>query len=161
MTDLGDLGAKWVKEESQDQNMDDRIFAAVRAYARREFAALIPKVIYRLQRLPATGVYGDDYAFKTLWDEYCYEIQEGPFDLPGVLSPAGAWDHTIPAFLDDVIERIPHHQAILLSVFAAWELEVNDEKLIGSLWLDGIRQVLRSRLAEKAGERRLYRFVSS
>jgi hypothetical protein len=139
----------------------ERAYQAVTAYSRSEFKALVPKVIHRLQRLPATGIYGDDYNYNTLWDEYCHEVQEGPFDLPWDWggSPATAWEQTIPAFINDVIDRIPPHAAVLLSVFARAELDEEDDAgLTGSIWLDGIRQVLRNWVDEQAGGRSLHRF---
>ena len=39
---------------------------AVWRYGWERFAALARKVIFRLQRLDASGIYGDDYQHKTL-----------------------------------------------------------------------------------------------
>jgi hypothetical protein len=111
------------------------------------------KVIYRLQRIKASGIYGDDYNYKTLWDEYCQEAQSGPVELL-----AGAWHVTILPLLDDVVERIPRHAALLLSIAAAWELDEDDAGSIGAYWPDGIREVLRGRIREEAGQRNLYQF---
>ncbi len=75
----------------------------------------------------------------------------GPHDLL-----ESAWELTITPFVDDVIERIPRHAAVLLSIIAAWELGEDDAPYIsGSLWPDGIRHVLQDRLAEQAGMRSL------
>jgi fructosamine-3-kinase len=49
-------------------------------YGWERFAALARKVIYRLQRLDASGICGDDHQHKTLWDEFCHEVQWGPSD---------------------------------------------------------------------------------
>ena len=101
---------------------------AVLVYARIELKGLARRVIYRLQRIDASGIYGDDYAYKSLWDERCHEVQEGPVDQLDY-----AWTQTLCPILDDVIDRLPHHTAVLLSVFAAWELgEDNNLDLIGS-----------------------------
>ncbi len=87
---------------------------AVCAYARKEFQVLTRKVIYRLQRIRASGIYGDDYIYKTLCDEYCHEVQEGSHDMPGLMglpSIAGAWEMTLQPLLEDVIESVPRHAA--------------------------------------------------
>ena len=127
---------------------------AVRTYARVEFEVLTRRVIFRLQRFRASGIFGDDYAYKTLWDEYCHEVQQGPHDLL-----QGVWEGTMSPFLDDVIERLPSHVAVLLSIFAVWELEEHDEAcIVGAVWPDGIRSVLRSEVAALAGKRSLDRF---
>jgi hypothetical protein len=48
---------------------------AVLVYAQIEFEGLSRRVIHRLQRINAAGIYGDDYAYKSLWDEWCHEVQ--------------------------------------------------------------------------------------
>ena len=124
---------------------------AVLVYAQIEFEGLSRSVIHRLQRINAAGIYGDDYAYKSLWDEWCHEVQEGPHDLLD-----GAWAQTLCPILDDVIDGVPRHAAVLLSVFAAWELdEDNDPNIIGSFWANGIRRLLQDRLGQEAGRRRL------
>lgn len=129
----------------------DATYKAVCAYGRSEVEGLARRVIHRLQRIDATGIYGDDYAYRSLWDEWCHEVSEGPHDQLD-----GAWDMTLDPILDDIISRIPHHAAVLISTYAAWELEEdNDPMLIGSLWAEGIRQVLRIQLNEVASRRRL------
>ena len=139
---------------SSDENWEavlDNTYEAVCAYARTECAALVRKVIYRLQRVAATDIYGDDYIYKTLWDEYCHEVQEGPHDFL-----EDAWEQSISTWIDEVIDRIPQHQAVLLSVFAARELDEGDDpNIVGSYWPDGIRQLLEGKLAEEAGCRGL------
>lgn len=129
------------------------IDAAVRDFARAEFAALGRKAIHRLQRINASGIFGDDYIYKTLWDEYCHEVQEGPHDLLEY-----AWDQTLETVMDDVVERVPRHVAVLLSIFATWELdEEDDPNLVGSVWPEGLKRVLQAHLAEQAGMRNLHR----
>ena len=119
-----------------------------RVGGRIEFAALTRKVIHRLQRFQASGIFEDDYIYKTLWDEYCHEAQVGPHDLL-----ESAWELTITPFLDDVIERIPNHSAMLLSIYAAWQLGQDEAEFVGSFWTDGIRLVLQDRLHEQAAKR--------
>jgi hypothetical protein len=131
----------------------DGTHEAVRDFARAEFAALARKAIHRLQRINALGIFGGDYIYNTLWDEYCHEVQEGPHDLLEC-----AWDQTLETVTEYVVERVPRHVAVLLSIFAAWKLdEEDDPNLIGSVWPNGIKRVLRDRLAEQAGMRNLHR----
>jgi len=124
---------------------------AVCDFARTEFAALARKAIHRLQRIPASGIFGDDYIYKTLWDEYCHEIQEGSHELLEC-----AWEQSLETVLDAVVENIPGHSAVLLSVFAAWDLdEQDDPALIGAVWPAGIKRVLHEGISEHAGMRNL------
>lgn len=139
----------------------ERTHKAVRAYARVEIDVLARKVIYRLQRFPASGIYGDEYKYKSLWDEYCHELQEGPHDLPGPFgnSPTEAWQMTMSPFINDVVDAVPQHSAVLLSIAAFWELDIEeDEQLIGAVCSDDIGEVLLNRINEHAGARSLHRF---
>ena len=76
---------------------------AVRTFGRFEIQALARKLIYQLQRFPASGIF-EERGFKTLWDEFCFNSQEGPFDLPEV--GARGWDQTLDGFLDELVARI-------------------------------------------------------
>lgn len=122
---------------------------AVRTFARYEIQVLARKLIYQLQRLPASGIF-EEHRFKTLWDEFCYNSQSGPFHD----QIARAFEHALDGFLAELSGRIPAHIAPLLSNYAAWEL---DEAVAGD-WTEGIREVIRKRLTAYAINRRLGRF---
>lgn len=65
---------------------------AVHSHARVEIRSLARRAKYRLQRLEATDIYGGDYKFKSLWDEFCHEAQEGntkSSEVPGVMFSTG------------------------------------------------------------------------
>ena len=137
----------WLKELKETHK-------AVRSYARIEYEALVRKVIYRLQRINASGIFDSDYRYKTLWDEYCHEVQEGPTN-----QIEHAWENTITPFLDDVTERIPNHTAVLLSIFASWELgEDDDPEFIKFVNPDLIRTILENQLKKQAIDRKLLKF---
>ena len=126
--------------------------AAVRAFARIEIEALTRKVIHSLQRLRSSGIFGDDYLYKSLWDEYCHEVQDGPHAML-----EGASNLNIDPFLDHVVEQVPHHVGVLLTIYAAWELDEHDDaNLVGPVWPDVIKRLVRDSLAKKAGMRSLH-----
>lgn len=111
-------------------------------YGREEFAALVRKVVFRLQRWPASGIYGKYRPHKTLWDEYRYEVLHGPTE-----PYEWAWDETLNPILNDVIDRIPPHSAKLLSVYAAsLQDAVDDAEVIGTVWREGMRNTLKMAL---------------
>jgi hypothetical protein len=56
-------------------------YSAVMKFGAVRFDALARTTIWHLRRLEASGIWGDDHAHRTLWDEVCYEVQEGPFDI--------------------------------------------------------------------------------
>lgn len=125
--------------------------AAVRKYARIEIQALTRKVIFRLQRIPASGIFGDVYAYKSLWDEYCHEMQQGPHEILH-----HAWDQTLDPIIDELIDRIPKHSAALLSQYSTLDIdEAEDSDLDEAVWPEGMRVVLSKRLSEQAGLRNL------
>jgi hypothetical protein len=134
-----------MSETDQDWNDAlDRTHEAVRQFARSEFGALTRKVIYRLRRFPASGIYGSE-KHKTLWDEYCYEQNMGPSD-PQIVT---AWNGTLSPHFQEVIESIPAPTAILLSIYSIWDLDASLE-LCGSIWQDGMKEVLEKSLIDQA-----------
>ena len=132
--------------------------AAVIEFARNAYLTLARKVIFHLQRIDASGIYGDDYRHKTLWDEYCHEVQEGPYTLL-----EAAWDSSIDPLCDFVIGKIPPQEAALLTIGATWDLD-RDEELGGveiAVAPALIQQNLKRILAELAGARDMARFDPS
>src|SRR4051794_1514275 len=84
---------------------------AVLVFASTAYETLARRVIFRLQRIKATGIYGDDYQHRTLWDEYCHEVQEGPYE-----PLESAWEAAIDPILDSLIQKISPHEAVLLTI---------------------------------------------
>jgi hypothetical protein len=125
----------------------ERTHRSVRAFAHVQFNDYARKIRYRMQRFPASGIYGCNLQHKTLWDEFCYEKQNGETDD---LRPA--WEQTLGPYLDEVIKSIPTETAVLLSIFSCWELEGALE-LCGSVWPDGMKEVLEKSLVDEAMRR--------
>lgn len=124
---------------------------AVRDFGRAELRSLTRRAIHRLQRLEPSRVFGDDYRFKSLWDEYCHEMQDGPHELL-----ANAWDHVISKTVNHLVESIPRETAVLLTILAADPLDEDvGANLTGSVWNEGIAQLILERLTEEAGRRSL------
>ena len=121
---------------------------AVMKYGEIEFQGLVRRVIYRLQQFPASGIYGDAYTYKTLWDEWCHEVQEGPHDLL-----EWAWDQTLPPFFKDVIDRVPAHTRELLSKYAQWELDLDLDSEPG---LEDTLRLLMDRVSGVAASRDIW-----
>ena len=122
---------------------------AVYDYARAEVRSLARRAIYRLQRIKASGIYGGEYKFKSLWDEYCHEVQNGPYE-----PLEGAWEDVLSKTVKEIIDSIPRETAMLLTILAIYDLDEDDgSELIGSVWNEGISQLLERRLAGEAGFR--------
>ena len=135
---------------------------AVMRFAAVRFGQLASRVIWRLRRIPATGIFSDDFACRTLWDEYCVEVQEGPFDGPevfGLPDVSSAFGMTIDPFLQAEIEALPKHEAVLLTLRAIDEWD--DEQLMrsaGSIREDAMIEMLRDTLRREASDVDLSKF---
>lgn len=122
----------------------ERTHEAVRKFSRREFSTYARRVTYRMQRFAACGIYGDDLKHKTLWDEYCYEQHNGPTEA--LLT---AWAETLKPYFDEVLKSIPVDTAVLLSIYSVWELD-GPLETCGSIWLDGMKEMLENFLVDEA-----------
>lgn len=91
---------------------------AIRNYSKTRFSALARDASAQLEQFEATGIFGDDYKHRTLWDEYCHEIQEGPH---GPLK--FAFDTTVVPIVQAIVEAIDNPEAILLTIGARWHLD--------------------------------------
>jgi hypothetical protein len=142
-------------EEADDVNCwDCPTHNTVLAFAESRYAALARKVIFRLQRIEASGIYGDDDQHRTLWDEYCHEVQNGPYDML-----EGAWRATVDPIFLNVIEAVPHQEAALLTVGAMWNLDRDvDMKGETPVARDLIYRSLEREAANAAMERDMSRF---
>ncbi len=91
----------------------EAIHKAVLTYGQVEFEALARRVIHHLQRMPASGIFGDDFRYRSIWDEWCHEVQEGPHELL-----EHAWDDAILPIINATLESIPAHVETLLVISA-------------------------------------------
>jgi hypothetical protein len=139
---MSEMSWLWIMEQTQE---------AIYAFAKVECRSLVRRAIYRLQRVEASGIYGDDYKFKSLWDEYCHEVQNGPYMLLD-----GAWDEAITATLNELVGSLVREIAVLLTIHATGPLpEDEGADIVGTVWNEGIANMLRDQLAEEAGARSL------
>jgi hypothetical protein len=91
---------------------------AIRNYSKTRFGELARDASVQLEQIEATGIFGDDYKHRTLWDEYCHEIQKGPH---GPLK--FAFDTTVVPIVQAIVEAIDNSEAVLLSIGARWHLD--------------------------------------
>jgi hypothetical protein len=129
---------------------------AVRRFARKQFASLARRVVAALQRAPASGIFGDDFQHKTLWDEYCHEVQNGPQD-----ALAYAWNNTLEPILEDKARLLQHEEAVLLSIGAAWELDEDEAHHCDCVDTALIHRNLKDVVSRLAGARDMSRFDPS
>lgn len=124
-------------------------FAAVR------FGQLTSRLIWRLRRCPASGIFEGQFTCRTLWDEICIEVQEGPFDMPEPFSLpdlSTAFEMTIGPYARASVEALPKHEAVLLTLWAidAWD-EEDQAEFAGAVSEDALIQTLTTMLRREAG----------
>jgi hypothetical protein len=107
------------------------------------------RIVHRLQRISASGIYGDDYSFRSLWDEFCHGQQNGPhFDQD-------VWDDTLEALLQAEVERLTRGEFEV--VWLASLPDVADLKTASRVQADVLSEI-QSALHGVAATRNLARF---
>jgi hypothetical protein len=138
-----------------------RLQSAAQAFARAEVARISGAVIDNLRAQPANDTFGD-VAARHLWDEYCWSLQEGPFDDDlgwddvrlGSLS--GAYEDVVRASIQTEVAKLPKHALVLLSAQAFEEDDDSDEEEnFGSIWIDGIVSLVLDEVNSRASRRAL------
>ena len=121
-----------------------RLQSAVSDYAKIEVSRLTDVLVAKLKARPVIGLFGD-VAARHLWDEYRWNLQEGPFDdvsyIDGLStgSTSGNLDDLIEALLREVVENLPPYAQIFLTSHArAYAEDEFDDALeaIGSISID-------------------------
>lgn len=138
-----------------------RLQSAAEDFARAEIARIVGAVIDDLRSRPANDTFSD-VAARHLWDEYCWSLQDGPFDDDigsddlrlGSLS--GAFDDLVRATIQTEVEKLPKHALVFLSAQAFEEDADNDEEeALGSIWIDGIVSLVLDEVNSRASRRTL------
>lgn len=121
-----------------------QLLAAAEAIALPEIEKATDAVINELKLQPPFGVY-DSVAARHMWDEYCWAQQNGRNHLS-----SESWIESIRPFISGVLDGLPQHTLVFLSVFAAEHNSVFDEYEISGICPGGIETVILERLVEKA-----------
>lgn len=125
--------------------MLERTHEAVRKFARSEYSTAARRIIHRMRRFPASGIYRGEFKHKTLWEEYRHEQDNGPSEPLVVMG----WNETLRPYFDEVLESFRADTAILLSIYSVWELE-GPLEICGSIWPDGMKEILEISLINEA-----------
>jgi hypothetical protein len=138
-----------------------RLQSAARDFARAEIERIERVVIEELRSRPAVGLFDEVHA-RHSWDEYCWALQQGPFDDTIILadmglgSISGAFDSFLNAFILAEVEKLPKHALTFLSALAVEEDVDSDEKeCLGCIWTDGIVKLVTEAVNEHGSRRKL------
>lgn len=152
-----------MSDEKVEVNLDGlaRLRAAVWDFTRAEHARMADAVIAELRSRSAVGLF-DEVAARHMWDEYCWSIQEGPFDddeFVGELnvgSVSGAWAHTVRPFVADHVANLPKHALVFLSAYAFDKnVDTDEEDSLGSICVDEIVDLIMDEIRDRAWQRNL------
>ena len=129
---------------------------AVVAFGDGRFLLMAGNVAKHLQEMDAVGHF-EDFHYKTLWDEYCHEVQHGPFaDIVD-----WAWETLLAPLCRACVERIPDSEKALL-FFSTNEYEsLTDDIVDVPIDDDALTQELLRRVHQLADERRIDRLDGS
>lgn len=142
----------------------ERLHSAALDFCQIEAVRIALVVIDELRSRPAMGTFGDDVAARHLWDEYCWALQEGPFDQEIVVanihlgSLSDAFDSVVRSAILAEVEKLPQHVKVFLSTQALEEdsgLDYYEDENLGSIWLDGIADTILDAVQERAAQRNL------
>lgn len=95
-------------------DLDSALWKAARRFSDTRIQALARKVVHSIQRMPANGIFGDDYLFKSVWDEYCREVQEGPHPML-----EAAFDQTVDPIIAWQVHQLDQSERQLLEIALA------------------------------------------
>lgn len=107
------------------------------------------RLVHRLQRISGSGIYGSDYRYRSLWDEFCHEQQNGPYFDEDV------WGETLEGLLEAEVGRLTPSEFEIL--WLASLPEVEDLKNAPRSQTE-VRRLLRAALEAFASTRDLERF---
>jgi hypothetical protein len=138
-----------------------RLRSAISDFARVEIAKIAQEVIDNLHSRPSNGTF-DEVNARHLWDEYCWALQEGPFDdnmsfgdLP-LTSLSDAFDELVRSCIIDAVEKLPGYANVLLSGLAFENDEDSDEdESFGGICIDGIVNLVLEQVNDRASQRPL------
>lgn len=133
-------------------------------WAEPELERAARAVIADLTKRPALGTFGD-LAARHLWDEYCWNHQEGPFgddlgwDGVSLGSSAAAFEDLALTAAMAELEGLPRHVLALLSALASelsTDLEEWDEPMSpGTVWPDALAKLVVEKVNAFASRRSL------
>lgn len=134
----------------------ERLLSAACDFARPEVDRIIHAAIEALRTRPAVGIF-DDIGARHAWDEYCWAVQEGPFDDAIIIAGTdagsiaqGLVDLLHPIIADEVGKQ-PDHVLVSLSALAvAADADADEDAFLGSIWIDGILTLITAAVDQRA-----------
>lgn len=106
---------------------EDQLLArSVMRYALARLERLAEDTAAELRGCPPSGVLGYEGNPTSMWDEYCYDQQNGP-----AAPLASAWTHTISPHVERVIAELDRTEAVLLTFYLCWDEQTDPCEVVG------------------------------
>lgn len=135
----------------------DRFVQAACAAAATEMEKLVQATISTLRGMDANGMFGD-VAARHLWDEYCWQLQEGPYDNDdfGFGSTSDNFEEMLDGVIAGAIDALPQHTLLFLSIYTRNDQEEeSDSDSIGGTCREDITSAVLERVTKAASRRNL------
>lgn len=135
----------------------ERFVVAACAVADPELERLVQTTIASLSDMDSVGLFGDTAA-RHLWDEYCWQLQEGPYDDDdiGFGSTSRNFDEALDAVITGALEELPKHTLLFLSIYTRNDAgDAKDPENIGGISHDDIAAAVLERVEQAASGRNL------
>ncbi|CAJ0860759.1 hypothetical protein AMST5_01331 [freshwater sediment metagenome] len=137
-----------------------RLRSAALDFAHEEAKKIAQLVIDHMRSQSPVGIFGD-LAARHMWDEYCWAVQEGPFDVDfgidgvGFGSVSDAWEAQLRGMVQSELQKLPKHAMAFLSALAfEEEVDGDAEEFIGYISIDGVSKIIIQLVDERASSRR-------
>lgn len=130
---------------------------SARQAATPELQKLVQATIYTLCDMDAIGMF-DDVAARHLWDEYCWQLQEVPYDSDdfGFGSTSEGFEETLCAVVAEKIDALPQYMQLFLSIHVRDPLDTADDAgNIGTINRDAISDAVVELVNQCAARRNL------
>ena len=137
-----------------------RLQSAAHDFASSEARRIVRAVIEDMRGRPAEGMFGD-VAARHMWDEYCWSLQEGPFDDDmswddvQLASLSGAFDEMVRAVIEAEIEKLPSYAQVFLTAKAIEDDLDREDDVLAGIWVDGIVALINAAVDSEASSRNL------
>ncbi len=133
-----------------------RLTSAASDFASFEKVRIADAVIADLQSRPAIGIF-DEIEARHMWDEYCWSLQEGPFDnneFVGTMSVgtvSGNWKQTVESLVSGEVHKLPEYALVFLSAQAFKEDGNSDDaESVGNIWPGGVTDTIMAVIRNRA-----------
>lgn len=110
-----------------DKDEDYLLRRAVMRFASSRIESLARKLISEIKNFPSCGLYNNCEEAHSLWDDYCFDRQNGPATVLEF-----AWAEVFDPHLLSIINVLDQREATLLSIALCWSQGRDPFEILGN-----------------------------